>query len=80
MNEVLPATVALRTPAIRATHETRWATGRDRRSHPGGLAQRRPDPGKSAITQAHREPMEHVTVGVDALLPRARTTYHYDGC
>jgi carbonic anhydrase len=23
--------------------------------------------------------MEHVTVDVDALLPRARTTYRYDG-
>jgi carbonic anhydrase len=30
MNEVIRATVALRTPAIRATHEPRWATGRDR--------------------------------------------------
>jgi hypothetical protein len=59
----------------------RWATGRDRRSHRGGLAQRRlrSDPANLPSRKGIESHMEHVTVDVDALLPRARTTYRYDG-
>jgi hypothetical protein len=76
MNEVIRATVTLRTPAIRATHEPRWATGHDRvliveGSHNAAFDQIRADlPSRKRI----ESPMEHVTVDVDALLPRPRTT------